>query len=97
VGWPSQPCQSYRRHASRLAGCAIALKFCDKKRWIWRKIEKFQASTANPPSEAESKNVCANAKPYWRVSDIRAMFGLEAQDSPGALTTKTKNRSKEKI
>jgi len=29
----------------------------------------------------------------WRVSDIRAMFHLEAQESPRALTTKTKERS----
>ena len=28
----------------------------------------------------------------WRVSEIRAIFHREAQESPGALTTKTKKK-----
>jgi hypothetical protein len=29
-------------------------------------------------------------KTFWRVSEIRAIFHSEAQESPGALTTKNK-------
>jgi hypothetical protein len=40
--------------------------------------------------------ICANAQNIWRVLKIRAMFYLEAQESPGALTTETKKRRKKK-
>jgi hypothetical protein len=45
---------------------------------------------AIPQKIVHMQNTCS------RVSEIRAMFHWEAQESPGALTTKTKKRSKEK-
>jgi hypothetical protein len=42
------------------------------------------------------KYLCKCKKTGWHIPEIRAMVYSEAQESPGALTTKTKKRRKEK-
>jgi hypothetical protein len=79
--------------------CYCIKRFFTEKR-VGPKIEEFQAFTAIHSLESNTKMATIKfvhmQKTCWRVSEIRAMFHSEAQESPRALTTKTKKRRKKK-
>jgi hypothetical protein len=70
--------------------CAFALKFCDRKGIFGQILSIYQYRIRVALWTQTPEYVVRMHKNVGAFREIRVMFTLEAQESPGALTTKTR-------